>query len=152
MRTILTLTNFAKKLGYASVSDSEFQDRLRLWKSNGVVKVQQSGYRGHSLAHPKIAILSEDLEGLKKFSIDVSSDTIPQVQYACPYCGRSLSIYDSKRQAWFFAQQLQVLLECSHCTGRFVIRITDPKEIKQLNISAVGRKKAKRSWLDDVKL
>ncbi len=52
---VWTLARLAKSLGYASASDYSFRRLSRLWLARGLLEVQQGGYRGDSMHHPKLA-------------------------------------------------------------------------------------------------
>lgn len=60
--TSLTIKAFAEKLGFKRSSDPRFRTLLKQWKIEGRVKVYQGGYLGHSLAHPKKALLTEPVQ------------------------------------------------------------------------------------------
>jgi len=122
MRRILTISTFAQKLGYSDASSKEFHQRLKLLERSGVVKVQQSGFSSHSLAHPKIVVMAEDLESLEKFSLD-GKNCEEQTCYCCPYCGRVVNVFENLKRIWRFGSMHKILLGCPACSGRFQINV-----------------------------
>lgn len=140
---ILTLQVFAKKLGYDSAADKEFREHLKLLQRSGVVKIQQSGFRGHSLAHPKNVIMTKDISDLLRFHADTNDPELRDY-ICCPFCGRAIYIFDCLKRAWMLGSVCKVSLEHGSHGGKFEI-ITDDKllirELKRAMLLKVRKKK-----------
>lgn len=122
MQKVLTLKTFARKLGYSTSRNKEFKERLRLLKALGTVKVQQSGFMGHSCAHHKIVVYKGDLSTLEQCRQEQKIPKEERIAYFCPYCGRVISIYEEIKNLWRFGyRRFNMLLECRECLGTFQI-------------------------------
>jgi len=145
MRQILTLSVFAKKLGYSSASDREFREQLKLLQTSGVVKVQQSGYSGHSTAHPKNVVMTKDIEDLFRFH---ESKKDPEIRdlFCCPFCGRAINIFDCLKNVWMLGSVCKLSAEHGVCCGKFELVIVDKLLIQQLRkVIPFKGKRRKRS-------
>jgi hypothetical protein len=58
----ITLPKFVKRLGYESAQNREFNVIRRMLEKQGIIEIQQSGYAGHSLAHPKLVVIRQTAE------------------------------------------------------------------------------------------
>lgn len=56
-----TLTRLAKDSGFRNAADPRFKNCLRKLEKDQVIEVQQSGFKGDSMHHPKIVVLKADL-------------------------------------------------------------------------------------------
>ena len=56
------LTKFAKMLEYPRVTNREFKRVLKFLENQGLVIIQQGGFLGHSMYHPKIITILKPLE------------------------------------------------------------------------------------------
>jgi hypothetical protein len=59
---VFHLCRFAKLLGYSRASNHEFRQIIRYFEKLGFVAVQQSGFMGHSMYHPKLVAILKPLE------------------------------------------------------------------------------------------
>jgi hypothetical protein len=57
MRTILTLSNFVKKLGFSRANEKEFRAQLNHLLRIKAIEVQQGGFIADSMHHPKLVII-----------------------------------------------------------------------------------------------
>jgi hypothetical protein len=56
------LSKFAKLLNYKTAGSREFRKVLGLMVENGLVKIQQGGFLGDSMHHPKLVVIRKPLE------------------------------------------------------------------------------------------
>jgi hypothetical protein len=140
---------FAKKLGYASSADKGFREHLKLLERSGVVKIQQSGFRGHSLAHPKNIVLTKDISEILRFH-ESKSDSELRDHVCCPFCGRAIYIFDCLKNAWMLGSVVKVSFEHGLCCGKFEIITEDKVLIRELRRAMLLKsKRKKRSSLYD---
>jgi len=59
MRSGLTLAVFAKRLGFKRSNAKELQFSLKYLQKIGALEIQQGGFKGHSLCHPKIVSIKD---------------------------------------------------------------------------------------------
>lgn len=153
----LTLHNFALKLGYPSAQCSEFREYLEFLKQNGTVRVQQSGYAGHSLAHSKIVVSDRDLEALHHYQVVPEYDK-PHTLYCCPYCGQTLDICRRMKNGWpVLGSVLKVHLECESCSGKFELYISHKPTLRELHkalpfVRAMLRRKRRVSIYEEFRV
>jgi hypothetical protein len=67
------MKGFAQKLGFKRASDPRFRMLLKQWEIEGAVKVYQGGYHGHSLAHPKKALLTQSVQYFQEKALGVKA-------------------------------------------------------------------------------
>lgn len=58
----LSLSSFAKLLGFKRISNTRFKRLIQKWEKEGRVKIEQSGYKGDSMHHPKVVTTTEALQ------------------------------------------------------------------------------------------
>jgi len=70
---ILTFRNFVKRLGYKSAQNREFNVLRKMLEKQGIIEIQQSGYAGHSLAHPKLVVIHKfvELENIERINANL---------------------------------------------------------------------------------
>ena len=61
LQSILTLPKFVKRLGYKSAHERECIILLKMLQKKHTIEIQQSGFKGHSLAHSKIVVIHEPI-------------------------------------------------------------------------------------------
>jgi hypothetical protein len=71
---VFRLSLFAKMLDYPRVTSREFKRIVGYLEKEGVIVVQQGGFLGHSMAHPKIVAILKPLK-LDEFTQVMASRT-----------------------------------------------------------------------------
>ncbi len=56
MKKVTRLGRFARLLGYRDANSSEFKRKCKIWQGTGLLEIQQAGYLGDNLHHPKLAV------------------------------------------------------------------------------------------------
>lgn len=64
---MLRLSTFRKKMGYTHLN-KEFKEKLVHLQRIGAILIQQSGFRAHSLCHPKIVVIKNEAEVFSVFN------------------------------------------------------------------------------------
>ncbi|MBS7633779.1 hypothetical protein KEJ15_09265 [Candidatus Bathyarchaeota archaeon] len=59
---VLQLSKFAKLLNYKTAGSREFRKVLDLMLQNGLVEIQQGGFLGDNMHHPKLLVIRKPLE------------------------------------------------------------------------------------------
>lgn len=67
MNKVFRLSTFRRKMGYARIT-KDFKDKLAFLEKEGVVVIQQSGFLAHSLRHPIIVVIKDEMKTLSVFS------------------------------------------------------------------------------------
>jgi hypothetical protein len=65
MKSCMTVNNFAKKLGFKNGGAYGFKGHLHALERSGAVLIQQGGYLGDSLHHPKLVVI-KNLEAIQQ--------------------------------------------------------------------------------------
>jgi len=66
MKTVMTTSTFARKLGFKTAWERGFWRGLNYLQKVGAIEIQQSGFYSHSLRHPKL-VLIKDLETVLRY-------------------------------------------------------------------------------------
>lgn len=77
--SVTTLSRLAKQAGFKTAADTEFKKCLERLKRDGVIDIQQSGFKGDSMHHNKIVVLSASL-----MVIDEEKASAQQIQEPIP--------------------------------------------------------------------
>ena len=64
--TTMTLSQFAKQIGFNRASDKRFKELLRSWQVQGHIRIYQGGYAGDSMHHPKKVQISKTLSSYQE--------------------------------------------------------------------------------------
>jgi len=59
---VFELSRFSKFLNYKTAGSREFRKVLNLMLGNGLVEIQQSGFLGDNIHHPKLVVIRKPLE------------------------------------------------------------------------------------------
>lgn len=150
--TTLTLKAFANKLGFNRVSDARFQTLLKQWSIEGMVKIYQGGYRGHSTAHPKKAQLLKSLDffeeksARKEFQIYDAKIMLEELGFKLMYAAKTHQCSNPKckekiKKSTMYATATVFLTSklCSDCVQSFCEgEITIKPEIRIIEKEALN--------------
>lgn len=73
-----TLTRLAKQTGFLRASDPRFKECIADLEKEGILSVQQSGFKGHSMEHHKIVVLRADVMFIHESEILPEKKESPQ--------------------------------------------------------------------------
>jgi hypothetical protein len=62
---VFTTSTFARRLGFKNASEKRFRQLIKLAVKKGLLRIEQGGFKGDSMHHPKLVVLMKSFDEVK---------------------------------------------------------------------------------------